>query len=158
MRTIEISGKEYTLKYAFKAAEYKECVQTMFDILSGAYVVKQGAEPKNNKEAIIGMINGVSEMVADIPNVVKITFHAGLLEEHNLSKEESYELMKQYMVENKLSYKKMLDKIKECMEEDGFFELSGLNETMEEMNQTAEEVIKEMKKPQDHKKKQTSTK
>jgi hypothetical protein len=64
--------------------------------------------------------------------------------------------MKAYMKENKISYKKLFDDIKECMEDDGFFDLSGLTEMMEEMNNQMEE--KAPKTPQDHKKKSIGTK
>ena len=36
--------------------------------------------------------------------------------------------------ENKISYRKLFEDIKTCMEDDGFFDLSGLTEMMEEMN------------------------
>ena len=48
------------------------------------------------------------------------------------------------------------------MEDDGFFELSGITAMLEEMANNVEEATQEQKKPtvvpQDHKKKQTSTK
>ena len=44
------------------------------------------------------------------------------------------------------------------LSEGGFFDLSGLNEVINEMNQSMEEEEKPVKVPQDHKKKQTSTK
>ena len=66
------------------------------------------------------------------------------------------------MKENNFSYKRLFDDIKKCMEEDGFFDLSGLTEMMQEMNENLkknlEAVTKQTKIPQDHKKKQTSTK
>lgn len=159
MRVIKIGEKEYKLEYTFMAAEYKNIVQAMFNILTGAYVIKQGTNADNEQSATVAMLEGVSDMVSDIPKIVKMAFYAGLLEHHNLTEEETYALLKQYMIENKLSFKKVFDDIKKYMEEDGFFELSGLEEMMEEMNQTADEVQKKTpKKPQDHQKKQTSTK
>ena len=45
------------------------------------------------------------------------------------------------------------------MEEDGFFDLTGLTEMVAEMNKQDEEEVKKVPKtPQDHKKKSTSTK
>ena len=54
------------------------------------------------------------------------------------------------MKENKISFRKLFEDIKTCMEDDGFFDLSGLTEMLSEMNPT--EKKKQVKKPQDHKK------
>lgn len=149
MKTLSINGKEYTLEYSFSAAEHKGTVQKMFNVLSGAYLVKA-----NNGNVADTMIDGVSEMVADVPHIVKTAFYSGLLENHKVTEEEAYELMKAYMKENKISYNGLFEDIKECMEDDGFFDLSGLTEMLMKMG----ESMKPTKKPQDHKKKSTSTK
>ena len=56
----------------------------------------------------------------------------------------------------------MFEEIKKAMEDDGFFELSGITAMLEEMANNVEEAAQEQKipavVPQDHKKKQTSTK
>lgn len=158
MKIIKIGEKEYKLEYTFAAAEHKETVQAMFNIMSGAYVIKNSPTKENEQSSTTAMLNGVSEMVADIPHIVKTAFYAGLIENHKITEEQSYQLLKQYMIENKISFKKMYEDIRSYMEQDGFFELSGLNEMIEEMNQTAENITRPTKKPQDHKKKQTSTK
>ena len=66
------------------------------------------------------------------------------------------------MDEKDIGFYDVFEEIKECMEDDGFFKRSGLQKMMEEMNKNFEELDqeekKEPKKPQDHKKKQTSTK
>lgn len=138
MKTISINNNEYVLEYSFKAVEHKEIVQKMFNVMSGAYLVKD-ADPEaadaNKGKALAAMINGVSEMVADVPHIVKCAFYAGLLENHEMSEDEAYQLMKQYMKENKYSFNKLFEDIKACMEDDGFFDLSGLNDMMEKMNQ-----------------------
>ncbi len=164
MKKITVNGTEYTLEYSFMAAEHKETVQKMFDIVSGAYMFrKAGAieDGGSSGDAVANaMIDGTGEMVADIPHIAKVCFYSGLLENHGLSEEEAYDVMKSYMKENKLSFKKVFDEIKECMEDDGFFDLSGLTEMVQEMNESFEEETnpKPKKTPQDHKKKQTSTK
>lgn len=166
MKILTINEKEYKLEYSFMAAEHKDTVQKMFNIVSGAYLIKranltedENAETKK-EEIASAMIDGTGEMVADIPHIVKTAFYSGLLENHNVSEEEAYALMKQYMKENKISFRKLFDDIKACMEEDGFFDLSGLTEMMEEMNKSVEEQTKKRtsKTPQDHKKKSTGTK
>ena len=161
MKTLKIGEKDYTLEYSFMAAEHNETVQKMFNVVSGAYLIKRANIAEENKEDIaFAMIEGTGEMVADIPHIVKTAFYSGLLENHNVSQEEAYALMKQYMKENKISFRKLFDDIKECMEEDGFFDLSGLTEMLEEMNKSVEEQTKKRtpKVPQDHKKKSTGTK
>lgn len=165
MRIINIGETEYTLEYTFAAAEHNQTVQKMFDLMSGAYIFKQAENPSKMtvSESTMAMINGTGAMVADIPHVVKTAFYSGLLEHHeDIDEKEAYKLLKQYMRENKFSFMKVFNDIKACMEEDGFFDLSGLTEMLEEMNKGIEEDLnqkqKQPKKPTDHKKKQTSTK
>lgn len=164
MLNLKIGEKDYTLEYSFMAAEHNETVQKMFNVVSGAYLIKKAnltSEGTENKEDMASaMIEGTAEMVADMPHIVKTAFYSGLLENHNVSQEEAYNLMKQYMKENKISFRKLFEDIKTCMEDDGFFDLSGLTEMMEEMNKSVEAQTKKKtpKTPQDHKKKSTGTK
>lgn len=157
MKKFEANGKEYTLEYSFMAAEHKDTVQKMFNVVSGAYLIKQvnGVSDENKESVANAMIEGTGEMIADIPHIVKTAFYSGLLENHGVSEDESYGIMKAYMKENKISFRKLFEDIKECMEDDGFFDLSGLTEMLEEMEETIETHTK---KPQDHKKKSTSKK
>lgn len=142
MKTISIKDKEYTLEYSFMAAEHKDTVQKMFNIVSGAYIVKQAQTIGDDLTKVASaMIDGTSEMVADIPNIVRTAFYSGLLENHKVTEEESYELMKSYMKENKINFKVLFDDIKKCMEDDDFFELSGLMDMIREMNVSAETQI-----------------
>ena len=160
MKTLTIGGNEYKLEYTFEASENRDTVQKMFKVLSGAYLMRKGVvidetDEEKAKEAMVNaMIDGSAEMVADVPHIVKSAFYAGLLEHNPKSEEEAYSLMKEYMKENKISYRKLFEDIKECMEDDGFFDLSGLTEMLQEMNGTPK---KAKKVPQDHKK-STSTK
>lgn len=149
MKTITVNGTEYTLEYTFMAAEHKETVQKMFNVLSGAYMLKHitnAKEIKDNVSVAGVMLDGTSEMVAEIPNIVRIAFYSGLLENHKLSEEDAHNLMKEYMKENKISYKKLFDDIKHCMEDDGFFDLSGLTEMLTELNENMNEAPKKKKK------------
>ena len=66
--------------------------------------------------------------------------------------------MRAYMRENKISYAKLFKDIQEWMKEDGFFDLSGLNDMIAEMYPETLEEKKPKKVPQDHKKKEASTK
>ena len=40
MKTIKIGDKEYTLEFTFEAAECRGLVQSMFNVLSGAYILR----------------------------------------------------------------------------------------------------------------------
>lgn len=165
MKTIQISGNEYTLEFSFAAAEYKSIVQKMFNALSGGYIFKHAqiganGDQSNSAEA---MIDGTAELVSEIPHICKDAFYAGLLEHNPVSMEESSNLMKAYMKENKLSFNKLYREIQTIMEDDGFFDLTGITEMLEEMNKTIEGETGETPKkapkvPQDHQKKSTSTK
>ena len=113
MKVLNINGKEYKLEYSFEAAEYKDVVQKMFNVLSGAYyVLKNTADANDEISAKIGVITGITEMVSDIPGIVKTAFYAGLLENHNVSVDEAKTLMRSYLVENKMSYNKLFEEIK----------------------------------------------
>lgn len=165
MKTIQIAKNEYTLEFSFAAAEHKSIVQKMFNALSGGYIFKhaqigQNGEQNNSAEA---MIDGTAELVSEIPHICKDAFYAGLLEHNPVSMEESANLMKTYMKENKLSFNKLYREIQTIMEDDGFFDLTGIKEMLEEMNKTIEGETGETPKkapkvPQDHQKKSTSTK
>ena len=161
MLNLKIGEKDYTLEYSFMAAEHKDTIQKMFNVLSGAYLIKKANVSENMEIQTEGMavvmLEGTAEMVSEIPHIVKTTFYSGLLENHNVSEEEAYELMKQYMKENKYGYRKLFEDIKVCMENDGFFDLSGLTEMLADLN-PEEKPKKAPKKPQDHQKKSTGTK
>lgn len=166
MKTIQINGKEYKLEYSFKAAEVKSVVQKMFNMLSGGYIIKhtQLGVSSDVASTASAMIDGTSEMISEIPHVCKDSFYAGLLENNPVSYEESEKLMKEYMKEHKLSFNKLYKEIQSTMEDDGFFDLTGITEMLEEMNKSLETEAeqqtekKQPKVPQDHQKKSTSTK
>lgn len=159
MKTIQIGNEQYTLEFGFEAAENKAVVQRMFNALSMSYIGKRlDLDGENSKvEIAAAMIDGTADLVSDMPFICKDAFYAGLLEHHNVDFEKSKELMKQYMKEKKMSFKGLYEEIKETMEDDGFFDLTGLTEMVEDMNKTEKEE-KAPKIPQDHKKKSTSTK
>lgn len=170
MKTIKIGDKEYTLEFTFEAAECKGLVQSMFNVLSGAYILRNvgGAvggtlsKEEEDEAAFRCMVDGSSEMVADIPHICKTGFYAGLLENNEVSEGEAKELMKQYMKENKISFHGMYELLKQCMEDDGFFDLSGLTEMIQKMGEQMENVEEEnaeTENPETPKQKsQTSTK
>lgn len=149
MKKLTINGKEYTLEYSFDAVEDRDCVQAMFKILSGAYVARRAVGVNENDiiEAGSAIIDGMSDQVTEIPHVVNVTFSAGLLENHEgVTKEEAKNLLRTYMKETKTSYMGMFELIRDCMEEDGFFDLSGLTEMIQAMNNAAMEKTEKITK------------
>jgi hypothetical protein len=157
MKIITVKGNEYKLEFGFDAAEHKSTVQKMFKVKSGAYMVEEGISVDGTPTAS-GIINGTASMVGDIPGIVKSAFFAGLLEHHDMPEEDAHELLKDYMRENKLSFRDVLMELTECMETDGFFELAGITAMLKDAEPEEEKkTIKAVKTPQDHKK-PTSTK
>ena len=133
MTEIRVAGKTYTIKFSYRAARYKNCADTVMSLL-----VRVGeAEEKEDLQALVGE-------VTDIPLKATELFYAGLLQMHgNHPKgdgsvpdiETAEELLDEYLEENrdqKLSYSTVLTSLIECMGNDGFFDLIGLNEMLEE--------------------------
>lgn len=129
MKTITINGNDYKLEYTFEAAAYTPVVQTMFEIVSGTWLFKGVKNVADNEENVaVDMFEGTASLVANIPKITMDAFYCGLLEHHSdITKEQAKELLKAYMIENKLTFDVVYEEIKEAMEKDGFFELSGIN-------------------------------
>lgn len=159
MLEITIKDKQYKLEYIFEAVRHKQLLKMMFDIMSGAYTTKRILSVQNESDAnaVVAMLDGASDMVADIPEITEIAFYAGLLENNPVTQAEAKSLMKQYMIDNKLSFNGLYTQIKQCMEDDGFFDLSGINEMLEQMNKAMEEGNKKIV-PMDHQKKKSTSK
>lgn len=161
MLEISIKDKQYKLEYTFEAVRHKTLLKMMFDIMSGAYTTKKilAVQNENEANAVVAMLDGTSDMVADIPEITEIAFYAGLLENNPVDKAEAKSLMKQYMIDNKLSFNALYTDIKKCMEDDGFFDLSGINEMLEQMNKAITEGQGNKKVvPMDHQKKKSTSK
>ena len=133
MKILEIDGKKYTVEYSIEASLYSDCTTSVIDLMSVM-------ESKNPTEAI--------KKMANIPQVAITMLHAGLLEHHNdeiKSENDTKVLIKQYLVEHKEDEKgnfySVMELLLECMGDDGFFKLIGL-EAM------SEKAIKETKKSQ----------
>lgn len=142
MMNITVDGKEYKIEFTFEAAECNSLIQKMFNVMSGAYLVKHNSinDLENAENSAAAMIDGASEMIADIPHICITAFYAGLLENNPLPQENAKQLMRAYMKENKLNYKTLYEQMRDCMEKDGFFELSGLTAMLQEMNGAQEET------------------
>lgn len=158
MKKILVNDIEYTLEFSFSAVEIKELIQKMFMMLSGGYVAKRAKDVQNPTSEEI--VDGSGYMIAEFPHVCKTAFYAGLIENHDgITQDETTSLMKSYMKENKLSFVKLYGELTECMEDDGFFDLSGLKDMLVQAKESMEQTDgKTIKMPKDHMKKQTGTK
>lgn len=147
MKTITIGEKEYQLEFTFEAAEHRGLIQDMFRILSGSYLVRRGSGESRDKdtermETAASMLDGVAEMISDMPHICRTAFYAGLLEHHRVPENGATQLMRQYMKEQNLTYMQLYEEIRKCMEDDGFFALSGLTGMLEQMNAAAAQAGK----------------
>ena len=98
MKTVTIGEKEYQLEFTFEAAEHRGLIQSMFRILSGSYLVRRGTveaqenEPEREGTAA-SMLDGVAEMISDMPHICRTAFYAGLLEHHRVPEDTAAQLM-----------------------------------------------------------------
>lgn len=165
MKVFNIEGKEYTLRWGMRASMDKNLVNRMFKIMTGSYIAS--SLNSENDSPMAAFLSGTADMVADIPETVLIAFHAGLQQYHKMDNEQSFELLEKYMEETNANFNTMFEEIKLAMEEDGFFDQSGLTKMIEQMNKSIQEeteaeeqkVVKMPKAPQDKKpKSKTGTK
>lgn len=154
MKELTINGKDYKLEFSFDAAERKDFVSMMFRQVSGAAIIGNAKDIENPTAA--EMIDGSINMISDLPHVCITGFYVGLLENNPVEKDEAKSLMKSYMKEKKIGFLDLYDELKQCMEDDGFFELSGIKKMLERMQENQQEQA--VKIPQDHKRKSTGTK
>ena len=165
MKILTIGGKDYKVEFSFEAAEYKECVDRVFKVISGSYIMKNGPSEDGEKVSMASAImDGTSDMISDVPKIAVTALYAGLLENNPVENEQAAKtLFKQFVKENpddeRASFWGMYDFMRDCMEEDGFFKLTGMDKVIGKLNEAAEnQKSKSGKAPQDHKRKSTSTK
>lgn len=147
MRVLKIGKEEYTFKFDIEASLYSECTEKVTSIL----FAMAGEEGKDAKKAFLSSLS-------DIPQVALHMFHAGLLENHDVTLSESKKLIAQYIREHREdetgSFYGVMNMLLEDMGEDGFFEMIGLDKMLAKVTDQVEKV-KAPKVPQDHKKKET---
>ena len=153
MLNLIIGGKDYHIEYTIEASLYNECTEKVTGLMASIGEAGDKAE-----------IKAMLSSIADIPQTVLTMFYAGLLEHHGedgdgtvTSKKDAKNLIRQYLVEHKDddtgNFYGVMEMLIGQMGDDGFFELIGLNQIM---NQTAETEKKARKTPQDYKKKATN--
>lgn len=154
MKTITVDGKEYKLEFGFDAVEVGELVQKMFEVKSGIYIARSAQEGNN---IAVAMLDGTSEMLATIPKICVLAIYAGCLEHNPVSMDEAKTLLKKYMKQEKKSCTDVYNEVlMPCMEDDGFFEMSGIEKMIETINHAMEQEENVEQTPkvvtQDHKK------
>lgn len=162
MRRITIDGKEYTFEFSIEATLYSECTEKVMDLMVSAGIAQAETESDelSVKDKVMVMADAFKRNVSDVPQKALTLFYAGLLEHHGksgdrtvLSIDDAKRLVSAYMRENEeiTLYDIMNDMIEE-MAKDNFFKKIGMEKMVNQMNENAE---KQMKQPQDHKKKTT---
>ena len=145
MRILEIGKEEYKFQFDIEASLYSDCTEKVTSIIVGL----TNADTKEEKKEFISSI-------ANIPQVALHMFHAGLLENHNVTLSDSKRLIAQYIKEHKEdetgSFYGVMEMLMEDMGNDGFFELIGLDSMFAKAEKQTTKI------PQDHKKKQTKPK
>ena len=97
------------------------------------------------------MMDGTADMFSDMASLSITCLYAGLLENNPVEDEKAARaLFKQFVKENpddeRATFPGMYEFLKKCMEEDGFFKLTGLDKYLKDMSEAMEKAIKEAEK------------
>lgn len=172
MKILTIGGVDYTFEFSIEASLYNECTEKVTDLMVGIGQAQQTTgenevektDEERNKEAREKVRNMLSSM-SNVPAVAMTMFYAGLLEHHGpagdgtvRSMKDAKTLVRQYLKEHddddKGNFYAIMNEMMACMEEDGFFELTGMTQMLKTGEEETEEASKKIPKvPQDHKKK-----
>lgn len=146
---LNIKGKDYTFEFTIEASLYNKCTESIAGLFADLSIAQ---EEQDIKKTISSLGN--------LPQTTLTMFYAGLMEYHSdeiTSIDDAKNLLRDYFKEHKEDGKgnfyEVMQLMLEQMENDGFFEQIGLTQMLTEENQ-----VKEVKKPQDHKKKTTTKK
>jgi len=160
MKRITIDRKEYTIEFSIEATLYNECTEKVMDLMVSAGVTEAEVNDENlsAKEKTSIMADAFTKNVSDVPQKALTLFYAGLMEHHGefgdrtvLSIHEAKRLLVAYMKENEgLTLYDIMNEMIGEMSKDHFFEKIGVDKMVKNASETAE---KEIKKPQDHKRK-----
>jgi len=168
MRRITIDGKEYTFEFSIEATLYNECTEKVMDLMVSAGIAQAETESDelSTKDKVMVMADAFKRNVSDVPQKALTLFYAGLMKHHGTYGDNSVKSFRDAMLiantymqehpdENDGKGKNLYDIMNEMLEimmEDNFFEKIGLEKMIDQMNTNAE---KQVKQPQDHKKKTT---
>lgn len=132
-------GRNWKLEYTFEAAHYQRCVEKAWDYFSGAMALREAAaaEGKSQAEQQMGVMNGIINSMVAIPDLVLLFIYAGLIEHHGReikTEADARQWYKEYCLDYpETTDVEMLEKIRQCMEDDGFFRRIGLDKMLESM-------------------------
>lgn len=163
MKVITIGGINYTFEFSIEASLYSECTEKVTGLMVGAGTAHNKDSNKSEEENEKNNIKSMLATMSDIPTVAMTMFYAGLMEHHGTlgdgrvkSIKDAKTLVKTYLAEHKEDDKgnfyAIMQEMMECMADDDFFKLIGLDKMFQ---QTEEDEKKVAKMPQDHKKKAT---
>ena len=123
MKTITINGNDYKIEYSIEASLYEDCAGCLMDFFINSGMAEGAAGAGDATTAV----NGLKATLISIPQRTLTLFYAGLMENHEMSKAEAKELLKQYISESGKSYLDIQNELVAIVEEDNFFDLIGLN-------------------------------
>lgn len=146
-KVLNIGGQDYKLEYSIEASLYADCVSELTNILTDV--------------GVAGIQKNVKMIISGISNVPKATlsmFYAGLMEAHgthpdgdgkvpdiNTAKKLITQYIKEHSEDGLGNFYSIMQMLIAQMEEDGFFNLIGL-ETL------TEKMMDALKKPKENKK------
>lgn len=138
MRRLTINGKEYTVEFSIEASLYNECTEATMNMIL-AFGEAQGevesidVAKENAEEVFKSAIRKTIESASNIPKTAITLFYAGLLEHHGRrgdntvrSMDDATDLVREYIRESKSNFYDIMNMMLECMGEDHFFDLTGL--------------------------------
>lgn len=162
-KILNIGGQDYKLEYTMEAALFGECAEVTTKIIEQFAEINASIDTnttaKNALKEAKEKLEAYIKTISNVPQKVLTLFYAGLLEHHGSHPEGDglvpnlqaakvllFKYMKEHNGEDEGDFFGVFNMILGQMEEDGFFDLTGLNRMLNAQT-------KKPKQPQDHKKK-----
>ena len=135
MKNITIEGKDYKFEYSIEASLYEDCAGCLMDVFIRDGITEGSLQSGNMNNAV----ESIKKNLSSIPSRTLTLFHAGLMENHGLSKADAKELLKKYLKESGKSYIEVQNELIAIVEEDNFFELIGLDKVFKTQESNTKE-------------------
>ena len=129
MRRLTINGKEYTFEFSIEASLYNECTEATMNMILGLGKAQGEVESVTEPQQAVEAMRNVFSSAANIPQTAMTLFYAGLLEHHRdsvRSVDDAKAVLADYLRESKTNFYDVMTMMLECMGEDHFFALTGL--------------------------------
>lgn len=131
-KVITVNGEDYKLEFAIEASLYKECIQSVTELM---YTIDSGQSARDAKTILSG--------ISDIPGTAINCLYAGLLEHHGVESGDgkvpnmlaAKRLARDIIKDDQNDIENFYDLMTMCVEqmgEDGFFDLVGLGSLISE--------------------------